>query len=175
MWLCRTRDLLGRPAQDASLGALLQGSYLPYAVVEDPERKTAAVTAHTGEVYSAEVLVVRRSCRALLPAPMRWAPVVQMHCPPRCPHMRQAPVAAMSCRPCAARATVAERMKLRLCTSSLRGRPWRPWFTCSQAGPTIAIVAAKQAGIFYYRMKSRSEAGYRSALDNMPRPAAGLT
>lgn len=56
---CRTRDLLGRPAAGESLGALLQGSYLPYTVVEDPERKTVAVKAHTGEVYSAEVLVVR--------------------------------------------------------------------------------------------------------------------
>ena len=67
--LRRTRDLLGRPAQDASLAALLQGSYLPYTIMEDPERKTVAVASHTGEVYSAEVLVVRRSLSCCWTAP----------------------------------------------------------------------------------------------------------
>ena len=54
----RTRDLLGKPAQHSSVQDLLQNSKLPYAVTEDPSRRTVALKVHTGEEYTAEELVV---------------------------------------------------------------------------------------------------------------------
>jgi hypothetical protein len=37
---------------------LLKDSHLPYTVVEDPVRKTVAIKSHSGDLYSAEALVV---------------------------------------------------------------------------------------------------------------------
>ncbi len=56
--MCRTRDLLGKLAASDAVGLLLTENHLPYTIVEDAQRKTVAVKAHTGELLSAEALVV---------------------------------------------------------------------------------------------------------------------
>ena len=43
---------------------LLTENLLPYTIVEDPERRTVAVKTQTGEVVSAEALVVSLWLRA---------------------------------------------------------------------------------------------------------------
>ncbi|CAL8469535.1 g9076 [Coccomyxa elongata] len=53
----RTRDLLGKLAASDAVGSLLTENHLPYTIVEDAQRKTVAVKAHTGELLSAEALV----------------------------------------------------------------------------------------------------------------------
>ena len=50
--------MLGKLAASEAVGSLLTENHLPYTIVEDAQRKTVAVKAHTGELLSAEALVV---------------------------------------------------------------------------------------------------------------------
>ncbi len=56
--LCRTRDLVGKLAASEAIGSLLADNHLPYTIVEDEQRKTVSLKTHTGELLSAEALVV---------------------------------------------------------------------------------------------------------------------
>ena len=49
---------MGKLALHDDVSKLLTENLLPYTIVEDPERKTVAVKTQTGEVVSAEALVV---------------------------------------------------------------------------------------------------------------------
>mmetsp|Transcript_26557 Transcript_26557/g.57755 ORF Transcript_26557/g.57755 Transcript_26557/m.57755 type:complete len:464 (-) Transcript_26557:607-1998(-) len=51
------RDMLGQPASSPVVQNLLKDFYLPYEVVEDPERKTVAFKTKEGDQYSVEELV----------------------------------------------------------------------------------------------------------------------
>ncbi len=55
----RTRDLLGKPADHASVRKLLEEKHLPYDVSAAPERGTVQITAAAGQAHTAEELVVR--------------------------------------------------------------------------------------------------------------------
>ena len=55
---CRTRDLIGKLALHDDVSSLLTQNLLPYTIVEDAERKTVAVKTQTGDIVSAEALVV---------------------------------------------------------------------------------------------------------------------
>lgn len=56
---CRVRDLLGKQANDDSLQNMIRNSLLPYTIVpHSKDRPTAAIKTHSGEIYSAEELVV---------------------------------------------------------------------------------------------------------------------
>lgn len=50
---------MGKLAASEAVGSLLADNHLPYTIVEDQQRKTVAVKTHTGELISAEALVVR--------------------------------------------------------------------------------------------------------------------
>ena len=49
---------MGKLALHDDVSKLLTENLLPYTIVEDPERRTVAVKTQTGEVVSAEALVV---------------------------------------------------------------------------------------------------------------------
>ena len=72
----RAADLLGRPADDPALAAMLKASYRPYTLVPAANRTSAAAAAlqlDSGEQYSAEEVVVSwpgLSCAALTAAPL---------------------------------------------------------------------------------------------------------
>jgi hypoxia up-regulated 1 len=53
----KMRELLGQPASNPSAASLLKKYYLPYELVEDPERKTIMYKTKEGELYSVEDLV----------------------------------------------------------------------------------------------------------------------
>ena len=55
----RTRDLLGKPADHASVRKLLDQKHLPYDVSAAPDRGTVQITAAAGQAHTAEELVVR--------------------------------------------------------------------------------------------------------------------
>ena len=55
---------MGKLALHDDVSKLLTENLLPYTIVEDPERRTVAVKTQTGEVVSAEALVVRLWLRA---------------------------------------------------------------------------------------------------------------
>ena len=55
---------MGKLALHDDVSKLLTENLLPYTIVEDPERRTVAVKTQTGEVVSAEALVVRFWLRA---------------------------------------------------------------------------------------------------------------
>ncbi len=57
--LCRTRDLVGKLALHDDVSTLLTQNLLPYIVVEDPDRRTVGIKTQTGDIVSAEALVVR--------------------------------------------------------------------------------------------------------------------
>ena len=58
----RTRDLLGKAADHASVRQLLELRHLPYEVSAAPDRGTVQLTAAAGQTHTAEELVVRQSC-----------------------------------------------------------------------------------------------------------------
>ena len=77
----RAADLLGRPADDPALGAMLKASYRPYTLVPAANRTSPAAAAlqlDSGEQYSAEEVVV--SCAVLPSAGPPCCPA----CLPRC-------------------------------------------------------------------------------------------
>ena len=49
---------MGKLAASEAVGSLLANNHLPYTIVEDAHRKTVSVKTHTGELLSAEALVV---------------------------------------------------------------------------------------------------------------------
>eukprot|EP00959_Pyramimonas_sp_CCMP1952_P002019 41414-Pyramimonas_sp.AAC.1 len=51
------RDVLGQPASSPVVQDLLKDFYLPYKLVEDPERKTVVYKTKEGDQYSVEELV----------------------------------------------------------------------------------------------------------------------
>ena len=55
----RTRDLLGKHADHASVRKLLEEKHLPYAVSAAPDRGTVQMTVAAGQAHTAEELVVR--------------------------------------------------------------------------------------------------------------------
>ena len=63
VFLCRTRDLVGKLALHDDVGKLLTQNLLPYTIVEDTDRKTVGIKTQTGDIVSAEVLVVRTCSR----------------------------------------------------------------------------------------------------------------
>ena len=65
--LCRTRDLVGKLALHDDVSTLLTQNLLPYTIVEDPDRKTVGIKTQTGDIVSAEALVVH-SCNTLFAA-----------------------------------------------------------------------------------------------------------
>lgn len=58
----RVRELLGRPADDAGLQAMLRDYSLPFTLVPHGSRGTAALQARDGTRLSAEEAVVRAAC-----------------------------------------------------------------------------------------------------------------
>ena len=61
----RVRDMLGKPATDPALQALLQAQNLPFSLVpHSQERPSAAVQTKDGSVHSAEELMVRQFRRS---------------------------------------------------------------------------------------------------------------
>ena len=64
---CRSRDLLGRQAKDASTAQLAETYRLPYKLLAGKDRPTVAVADAKGTLYPAEVLVVSR------PLFIQWA------------------------------------------------------------------------------------------------------
>ena len=55
---------MGKLALHDDVSKLLTENLLPYSIVEDPERRTVAVKTQTGEVVSAEALMVSLWLRA---------------------------------------------------------------------------------------------------------------
>jgi hypoxia up-regulated 1 len=91
----RLRDLLGRRHDDPAVLRMLQRSRLPFQVVPAPNRTdgAAGVRTDTGDVYSAEELVVRRA--RSLPAPAAAMPrcpaPAQTRPPPSLPSLLPTP------------------------------------------------------------------------------------